>query len=421
MPLAYLTGEYPRATDTFVQREIAHLRALGRTVHTFAARRPDPHEIVGPEQQAERDNTTYLVPPQPIHLITSHFTMLARAPRRYLATLRLAWRTAPPGLRDTVYQLLYFAEAATLARHLQQRKIQHLHNHFANSSCTVAMLAAALADIPFSFTMHGPAIFFEPRRWRIDEKIRRARFVACISHFCRSQAMIFAPPDTWPRLHIVHCGVDPQQFTPVRHTAPGRRLLFVGRLAAVKGIPVLFHAMQAIVRRCPDAQLTLAGDGRERPQLEQHARDLGLTAHVRFVGYQSQANVRDLLHHTDVFVLPSFAEGVPVVLMEAMATAVPVVATRIAGVAELVVDNTVGYLVNPGCPDTLADRVVDLLTDPDKRQRMGDAGRAIVQRDFNIGTEATRLHHLFNNATADVTTTKSKPTVSHRGPAPAPQ
>ncbi|MEX0744690.1 MAG: glycosyltransferase family 4 protein [Phycisphaeraceae bacterium] len=305
---------------------------------------------------------------------------------------------------------------------MRQLEVDHLHNHFANSSCTVAMLAAHVAAVPFSFTMHGPAIFFEPHRWRIDEKMRRARFVACISMYCRSQAMIFAQPAAWPRLHVIHCGVEPQCYLTVRHTEPGSRLLFVGRLARVKGLAVLLEAMRAIVQRCANVRLTLVGDGEERSILEQQVREMGLAAHVQFVGYRSSDEVGELLRQTDVFVLPSFAEGVPVVLMEAMATGLPVVATRIAGVAELVTDGVSGHLVAPGDAPSLADRVAELLDDAALRQRMGEAGRATVEQSFNVSTETKRLHELFMGAGSMgvVASEAPAPTTTCAAPPPKP-
>ncbi|NJN88849.1 MAG: glycosyltransferase family 4 protein, partial [Leptolyngbyaceae cyanobacterium SL_7_1] len=235
MRIAYLTGMYPRATDTFIQREVFALREQGLEIFTFAVRRPGDEHIVGQEQQAERDRTFYILPTSLIALVLAHWALLRRSPKRYLQAIQLAWKTAQPGWRGGLYQLFYFIEAGILAQQLQDQHISHLHNHIADSAGTVAMVASALADVPFSFTLHGPYIFFEPYRWRLDEKIRRSQFVCCISHFCRSQAMIFAPLEKWRDLHIVHCGVDPALFQPVVHQGRGQRLLFTGRLATVKG------------------------------------------------------------------------------------------------------------------------------------------------------------------------------------------
>ncbi len=281
---------------------------------------------------------------KPIHLISTHFQTLARSPSRYFKTLALAFKTSPGGIKSALYQFIYFAEAAILARHLRETGATHLHNHIAKSSCTVAMLASALSGIPFSFTLHGPDIFFEPTHWRLDEKITRAAFVACISDFCRSQAMAFSPPEHWPKLHIIHCGVDPQRYTPTPR-AQGAKLLFVGRLAAVKGLPVLFDALSML--KTPDYSLAIIGDGPDRAMLDRMAREKGLEGAVNFMGYRSQSEVAEMLKDTDILVLPSFAEGVPVVLMEAMAAEVPVVATRIAGIPELVEDRKSGILVAP--------------------------------------------------------------------------
>lgn len=395
MRIAYLTGEYPRATDTFIQREVFGLRDRGIEVQTFSIRRTGDEHIVGPEQAAERDRTFYILPPKPLNLVLSHLQLLAASPGRYLSALKLAWKTSQSGLKGFLYQVFYFLEAGILAREIQKRQIPHLHNHFPDSNGTVAMLASALGGFSFSFTMHGPYIFFQPYRWRLDEKIQRALFVCCISHFCRSQGMVFSPMEKWNRLHIIHCGVDPAFYSPVRHDRPGTRLLFTGRLAAVKGLPVLLESLVSLKAKHPDLRLTVVGDGPDRSALEQMTRQLGLESHVKFVGYQSQAEVREQVQQTDVFVLPSFAEGVPVVLMEAMAASVPVVTTRIAGIAELVEDGVSGYLVAPGDSVALAERISLLLADSELRSRFGAAGRVKVEQEFNIHQEVARLHSLF--------------------------
>jgi len=398
MRIAYLTGMYPRATDTFIQREVSVLRQKGLEVYTFSVRRPGDEHIVGPEQKTEREQTFYILPPNPITLVWSHLILLFTSPGRYLKALALAWSTNQPGLRGTLYQLFYFAEAGILAQQIRAKQIQHLHNHIADSCCTVAMLAAELGGFTFSFTMHGPYIFFEPYRWRIDQKITRSLFVICISHFCRSQGMLFAPTDTWNRLHIVHCGVDPALFNLVSHNQPGKRLLYVGRLSAAKGLPILLESLVMLKSSHPEIILTVVGDGEDRAELEQMTARLELNDNVKFVGYQSQAKVREYMQETDVFVLPSFAEGVPVSLMEAMAAGVPVVTTQIAGVSELVENGVSGYIVPPGDSTTLAERIKILLTEPQRRNQFGVAGREKVETEFNLNHEVARLYRVMTAA-----------------------
>lgn len=395
MRIAYFTGTYPRATDTFIQREVVGLRNLGLDVSTFSVRRPGDDNIVGPEQADERERTSYLLPLNLLRLIAAHLKLLFSHPGRYLNSLQLAWQTSQPGLGGFLYQVIYFLEAGLLADSMATQNITHLHNHIASSSCTVAMLAAELGDFSFSFTMHGPHIFFEPYRWRIDEKIKRAKFVACISHFCRSQGMIFSRPEQWDKLRIVHCGVDPSLFDTVTHEGTGKRLLYVGRLAAEKGLPVLLESLTKLVDSEPELILTVVGDGADRALLEQQVSKLNLQNHVRFLGYQSQSAVREHLKNTDVFVLPSFAEGIPVVLMEAMAAGVAVVATQVAGVSELVLSGANGYVVAPGDRHALTECIGFLIKDADTRSRLGALAREKVEQEFNALVEVKKLYQLF--------------------------
>ncbi|WP_426424830.1 glycosyltransferase family 4 protein [Bradyrhizobium genosp. A] len=387
--LAYLTGQYPRATDTFIQREVATLRDLGYHVQTFSVRKPPERDSGGLETAAERNATLYLLPPR--NLLRAHLLLFVASPKRYMLALALAVKTWPPGLAAKARQLAYFVEAGMLAKLMRDHSLVHLHNHLADSSCSVAALAAQIGGFTFSFTMHGPAEFYEPNLWWIDEKVRRALFVNCISHFCRSQAMVFSPLDCWEKLKIVHCGVDPTLFEMKSHFGRGEQLLFVGRLAAVKGLTILLEALV----RIDGVTLKIAGDGPERRMLEQKARALGLWERVQFLGYQSQQQVRELLKETDLFVLSSFAEGVPVVLMEAMAAGVPVIATRIAGIPELVQDGTNGSLVSPGDVNATVDAIRRLLDDPDLRNSFASAGRETIERDFNIRKEAGWLATIF--------------------------
>lgn len=417
MRIAYLTGEYPRVTDTFIQREVAALRqhgkADGTTVHTFSVRKPKASEALSETQRQESDCTSYLLPVNPLELLVAHVALLITQPASYFQAIALAWQTRQLGIRGTLYQLIYFLEAGLLAHRLHKQDITHLHNHFGDSSCTVAMLASALGRFDYSFTLHGPGIFFEPFRWQLSEKISRAKFVSCISYFCRSQTMIFAPWESWPNLHIVHCGVDPDQFTrdsqlsttsPSLGTQPavfkGQRLLYVGRLAAAKGMPILLKSMAALKLTYSEIQLTVVGDGEDRVELEKRAQILGLSDRVDFVGYQTPDAVREYLQASDIFVMSSFAEGVPVVLMEAMVSGLPVVATQIAGVSELVEDDVNGFLVPPSDVGSLTQKIQMLLADEDLRKRLGDRGQQKVSQEFNIYHEAKKLYQLIVSSPA---------------------
>lgn len=392
-PIAYLTGEYPRATDTFIQREVAALRALGVEVLTCSIRRTAAIHDVGEEQRSERARTFYILPAalRPWNLLTSHLNVLRRSPLRWLSALRLAWKTCPPGLKGGLWQLFYFAEAGVLTCHLLDRGVGHLHCHSADSSGTVTMLAGAMSNIPFSITLHGPGIFFEPMLWRIDEKIARARFIACISHFCRSQAMLFSDQTHWHKLRVVHCGVTPANYGSGLRDISGKHVLFVGRLDAVKGVPLLLMAFAEVRIRHPDARLTVVGDGPAKAALEAQAAALGVYDAITFTGFRAQAEVAAMMAKANILVLPSFAEGVPVVLMEAMASHVPVIASQVGGVPELVQDGVSGFVTPAGDLETLISRLDMLLTDPDLCRRMGAAGRKKVEAAYDVDREAAWL------------------------------
>ncbi len=401
--VAYVTGEYPRATDTFIQREVAALRAGGLDVHTFAVRRTGDEHMVGPEQLAERERTSYLLPPSKAGLIRDHLRLIAADRGRYVEAARLAWSTRRRGIAGIAKQLAYFAEAGMLAAELRRRDIDHLHAHFADSATSLAMLTAAVGGLRYSFTLHGPGIFFEADTWQLGTKCDRAAFVSCISYFARSQAMVFADPDTTDRLHLVHCGIDASAMPMATHDVDDpHQLVFVARVAQLKGLGIMIEAMPTIVAADPTASLLVVGDGPDRPRYEALARELGVADHVRFAGYQSQAEVRTHLSSSAVFVLPSFAEGVPVSLMEAMAAGLPVITTQVGGITELVTDGENGDVLRPGDVDALADRVVKLLADPELRRARGAHGRRVVEAEFDSATEAARLRALFDAAASGI-------------------
>jgi len=397
-PIAYLTGDYPKVSHTFILREVEAVRASGVRVLTCSIRQPPEAEFKGQEELRARSETFYVktAAKNPARLLAAHGRAILRSPGTWARTLALAVRMRAPGLKALIWQLFYFLEAGVLADHLRRNHARHLHNHFGNSSCSVAVLAAELAGIPFSFTEHGPAIFFEVDRWALPEKIARAAFVVAITHFCRSQLMLFSRPEHWSKITIVHCGVDPAAYRR-DPGGNGKRVAFVGRLDPVKGALLLVEAMATVLKAHPDAQLTLAGDGPARTGAEARASALGIQNAIHFAGFMTQGQVADLLANSDMLVLPSFAEGLPVVYMEALASRIPVVASRVAGVQELVEDGVTGYTVPPGDVATLADRMIRLMDDPATARTMGEAGRKAVEAGFDIRAEGARLAEIFTH------------------------
>jgi glycosyltransferase involved in cell wall biosynthesis len=398
--IGYLTGEYPAVSLTFIQREVEALRTHGFEVVTCSIRRTPPDQHPGAAEKEAARTTFYVLEAakRPATFLAAQAAALAR-PGRWLRALGLALGTARPGLRGFFWQLFYFAEAAVLARHLQAAGATHLHNHFADSSANVAMLTSALSDIPFSYTLHGPAEIYDPLGWHFAEKTAQARFVLCISHFARSQAMLFSDPAHWDKLRIVHCGVTPARYGAAgQDTGEGLHLVFVGRLVPIKGVRVLVEAFGRARERVPGLRLTLVGDGTDRPHLEAMAAPHGDA--IRFTGFLDQDAVAGMLATADALVLPSFAEGVPVVLMEAMASGRPVIATQTGGVSELVEDGVSGHIVPPGDAAALVEAIA-ALADPETRARMGHAGRARVVAEFDIDIEAARIAALLTGAGGD--------------------
>lgn len=393
--IAYLTALYPAVSHTFILREVEGLRALGIDVRTVSVRKPDVEHLRGAAEQAAVKDTFYILP-EAARILPKALLSALRNPSGLLRTASLAWRTRQAGLMGGLYQLFYLAEAMILAQYMQREKITHLHCHFAQSSASVAMLASELSGVPFSYTLHGPADLYEPHRWFLREKTARAAFVACISHFARAQAMLFSDPTHWSKLQIIHCGVIPEMYEKAPVTAPtteSLHLLFVGRLAPVKGLRVLLDALEEARKTYPGLRLTIVGDGEDRAHLEKRAASLGDAVH--FTGYLSQDEVAEITAQADAFVLPSFAEGLPVVLMEALAGGKPAIAPRVAGVAELIEDGKTGYLIHAGDTVGLTNALEALAADPQAACALGEAGREKVKIEFDARIEAARIARLF--------------------------
>jgi colanic acid/amylovoran biosynthesis glycosyltransferase len=411
MKLAYLCARYPAISHTFVLREVETLRRRGVNIDTFAIRRASADHLLAAADHAAFQTTFAILPPRPKRLLLTHLRLVIRAPGAYVRTLAVALRLAPPGLRGHIWQVFYFGEAVVLWDECRRRGIHHIHVHLANVAADVALLATELGCAvsstepwSWSFTMHGPGEFFDVGRFRLAEKLRRALFVVCISDFARSQLMALCNPEEWDKLHVIHVGIPIGQFTNDGETASPSpadpSILFIGRQVPEKGQGVLLEAVALLAKRGTHVNVMLAGEGAARPAFECLAKHLGIASRISFPGAVGQDDIRALYAGASVFCLPSFAEGVPGVLMEAMAMETPVIATRIAGIPELIDDGHTGLLVRPGRADLLADALERLLTDSALCHELGSAARAKVIREFNSESSADELYALFQRQLA---------------------
>jgi colanic acid/amylovoran biosynthesis glycosyltransferase len=400
-PIGYLTDHYPAVSHTFIQREVLALRRRGIDVRTFSIHRVGAEHVLSREDHAAFTTTTALLPVGRGALVWAHVGALARHPRAYLGALRDALRTPAESPRGRLWQVFYFAEAVLLWRACRRAGIRHVHAHFTSPAADVAHHCARFArrarrgQASWSFSAHGVDID-DADQAALAEKVRDADLVVCVSDAGRSRLMALVDEPEWSKLQVVHCGVDLEAFPPVgREASAGFSILSVGRLVAVKGYGVLVEAVASLVAADLDARLTLVGDGPQRGALEAFVSQRGLSDRVRFAGRVGQDEIGAYYRAADVFCLPSFAEGVPVVLMEAMASGLPVVSTRVNGIPELVEDGVSGLLVAPGRSDLLAAALRELAEDPAHRAELGQAGRARVAEAFEVDACAAQLAGLF--------------------------
>ena len=397
MRIAYLTSIYARASDTFIRNEVLELRRRGHEVHTFSIRREAGDAAVSADVKSEQASTDYILENGLPRLLGVALTTLLQSPGRVLEVLKLARRTRAAGLRPALLHVLYLIEACYLARRLREQKIEILHNHIAENSATVAMYASMLSGIPYSMTVHGPGIFFHPVAWALGEKVQRSAFTATITHFCKSQCMLFSEVEAWPRLNVVRCGVGPAfEDAPALPIPEVPRLVFVGRLCAEKGVPLLIEAVTRHVNAGKPCELVLVGDGPLRPFIEKAMAGGPLANVIRILGWKSSAEVRAEIVRSRALVLPSFAEGLPVVVMEALALSRPVISTRIAGIPELVEDGVNGWVVAPGSVDALVTAIDEVTSaSVEQLQAMGQHGARAVRQKHHLGTEVGKLEQLF--------------------------
>ena len=400
--VAYFVNQYPKVSHTFIRREIAALERQGVRIDRMALRGWDA-EVKDPQDVVERERTQYVLHGSLPRLAAEGAWRLLGNPSRAWSALRLAWRMSKRAERSLPWHLVYLLEACRLATWLERSGAQHVHAHFGTNSTEVVMLAHALGGPGYSFTAHGPEEFDKPEFLGLARKIQDASFVVAISSFGRSQLCRWVPAAQWPKIRVVHCGLEPDFFAASDEirAAAVPRLVCVGRLCEQKGQLLLVAATAILARRGVAVELVLAGDGEMRADIEAAIAAAGLQAQVRVTGWIGSEQVRDELLAARALVLPSFAEGLPVVIMEAMAIGRPVISTYVAGIPELVRDGVDGWLVPAGDVDALADAMqACLATPPERLEAMGRSAHERVQARHAIDVEAGRLRSMFEAAIA---------------------
>jgi colanic acid/amylovoran biosynthesis glycosyltransferase len=392
LKIAYVVNTYPQPSHSFIRREIIALEKLGFEIHRFAMRH-NRGQLVDPADIAEHDRTEHILSVGKVKLICSSLAMIVKAPRLSLAAWRLAKVGEQRAGRSLVHRFAYFAEACHIVVRCRELGIDHIHVHFGTNAATVAMMARALGGPPFSFTVHGPEEFDAPTAIGLPEKIKSAAFVVGVSSFGRSQLYRWTEFSDWPKVKVVHCGIEPTLFGgPASFPEKGLRLVAIGRFVEQKGQMLLIEALAKALPDYPDIHLALVGDGEMRPQIEAAIDRLGLRKHVTITGWVDEARIRAELVKAHVLVMPSFAEGLPMVIMEANAAWRPVVATYIAGIPELVQPGVTGWLVPAGDSAALASAILSVAETPrEQLAAMGAAARERTLARHDVNVEARKL------------------------------
>ena len=397
--LAYLVSEYPAISHTFIFREIQALRGLGFDVKTTSILKPKKLDKMTADERKDASKTYYIKSIRLIRIIHIHFLLLFKSPIRYIGMFIKAFLLSRKGPVNLIKMLGYIAEAGILCHWMKKNNLKHVHVHFANPASTVAMIAQSYGQITYSLSVHGPDIFYNVNANLLHEKIKSASAIRCISYYCQSQLMKIVPYTYWAKFHIIRCGIDPMVFSPRKD--PGNnvpQILCIGRLVPAKGQHILLEACACLKTRNIKHHLYIVGDGEDRESLEQHVKELNLEDSVTFTGALGQDDVHRYYNDADIFVLPSFAEGLPVVLMEAMGKQIPCITSRITGIPELISDGHDGMLFAPSDVMDLVEKLKRLIKNPCLGNKLGVCGRKKVTAYFDLNKNCIQMADFFNTA-----------------------
>ena len=396
MKIAYFTNQYPKVSHSFIRREIIAVEGLKHNVVRFALK-TDESELVDPIDISELKKTSYILTENIFRIAFNCMRVLLLHPIKFVSVLMQAIVMGFRSDRGMLKHIVYFLESCVLLRWQQKEEIEHMHVHFGTNSTSVAMFVYFLGGAPYSFTVHGPEEFDKPEFIHLSKKIQHSKFVVAISSFGRSQLYRCVTHEFWPKILEVHCGLETAFFDgPVTPVIDTNRLVCVGRLCEQKGQLLLVEAVRQLSEKNIEFELVLAGDGEMRPEIEQLISQYGLQSRVKILGWISSEQVRQELLASRALVLPSFAEGLPVVIMEAMAVRRPVLSTYVAGIPELVIQGENGWLFPAGSVEALVEALEECLKTPTADlNKMGEAGFALARQRHCSDTEAKKLADLF--------------------------
>jgi colanic acid/amylovoran biosynthesis glycosyltransferase len=384
---------YPITSTTFVRREMHAHEAAGVSVTRYAIR-AWAEVPVDPRDRAEVAKTTYIlkqgVLALAIRALREGVTNPLGVVRALKTTLHLATRPGSTGLRNVAYLL----EAVFLKQEAKAKGIHHVHAHFSTNSAAVALLSRRLGGPSYSFTAHGPDEFDDPAGNGLPVKVEHAAFVVAITDYARNVILSATGAKGADKVRVVRCGIDVDEFD-LTQPPENARIVCVGRLCAAKAQVLLVEAVAPLVADHPDLELIFIGDGEDKTSIEKQVAELGLENHVSLAGWGTGEDVRTAIQSARIFALPSFAEGLPIVLMESLAMGRAVVTTQIAGIPELV-DSSCGWIVKAGdVPALQAALSQALSTDTEALAALGETGRKRVIEAHDQTQNAARLRALF--------------------------
>ncbi len=396
MKIAYLINQYPKISHSFIRREILALEALGLPITRFSIRSCQ-EPLIDKADQEELEKTNVILDVGILGLLISLIKVALIRPRRWLEAFKLTFKLGWNSERGLLLHFAYLAEACVLLDRFSKLNISHFHAHFGTNSTMVVLLNYVLGGATYSFTIHGPKEFEKVEAIALPEKIKRASFVVGISSYCRSQLYRWCDYSEWNKIKVIHCGLDQSFFShPWQPITKEPLLVCVGRLCEQKGQLLLVEAASKLIALGYTFRLVLVGDGELREPIEEAIKLAKLENTIEIAGWATQAQVKQQILDSRAMILPSFAEGLPVVLMESLALGRPVISTYVAGIPELVIPGESGWLVPAGSVEALVTAMKTVLETPiSQLEAMGKNGANYVKKNHNVLTEANKLIQFF--------------------------